>query len=162
MVSKSFLVVSLTWDARKPKRRTELLLRCCDSHFRSAQKFHGIWNWELTEFKYDFHFCKKGFFSGSAFCVRLFSLKSSHSDLLINSSVIFLGFSANLKESGADWVAKKWIAGNSFSLKKIWFHFHLNLNAVLSLTWNGSVEHLSEILRRWEFWEKNSKRNSNN
>lgn len=45
---------------------------------------------------------KKGFFSESVFSVRLFFLKSSHSVSFSNNSVIFLGFSANLKENRAD------------------------------------------------------------
>lgn len=141
VLSKSFLVVSLTRDVRKPERKAELLLCYCNSHFCSAERFHGSWNWELTEFKYFFHFCRKGFFSEAAFFVRLFSLKSSHSELLTNSSVILLGFLANLKENGQIGLQKVELQVTIFH-----FHFQLNLNSVLSLTWNGSVEHISETI----------------
>lgn len=83
----------------------------------------------LLNFNIFFHFCRKGFFSEAAFSVRLFYLKSSHSKVLTNSSVILLGFLANLKENGQIGLQKVELQVTIFH-----FYFQLDLNAVLSLT----------------------------
>lgn len=75
VLPNSFLDVSLTYSIRKLEKSAELLLHYCNSHFSSAWRFHGIWNWELTEIKYLFHFCKNGFFSESAVMLDYFCWK---------------------------------------------------------------------------------------